>query len=408
MKSLSLISAAVLAALLAAHCSSTPAGEAVPPDKPEKPEKPTVITPSAWRPFRELQDVLYYESFEHPITPAEHGKIFTEDPAPPGGRIWKLESNQNESFMFLHVSNTQLKIPQGLNPNQIFIQFSVYSDDPATAVIKCNHQKGEYSKDIQVPKTKSWCQVTVKLSELSNKEKTHAESDQLIKDIEFHMHAPRGKKDVPKGFIDDILITQNVNPTELRLRVLLSEKRKLDMEKQFDRDGFMYTMAVNEFLKNATKPFKSHIKAKRVLIFGPNAEQTIVWRDQLKAAAVKAKEAGFIFEAADDPVASDKPVGGLSDMRTLLLFNLQKDPEFVILAPSDDEALAGGRPSEAIRVAALRALDSGSIPIVCIPGISASEYKEKMSGFAKTMESLCAQLGVPLVDNGWVFKNRQG
>src|SRR5664279_5506953 len=80
------------------------AGEA-PAEKPPV----VVITPGTWRPFKEMPDVLYYESFEHPTTACEKGKIVSEEPVPPGGHAWKLESTAAESVMQLHIAHTQAK-----------------------------------------------------------------------------------------------------------------------------------------------------------------------------------------------------------------------------------------------------------------------------------------------------------
>ncbi len=381
------------------------AGEPTPP--PDKPEKPAVVLPMTWRPLKELQDVLFYESFEHPTSAAEHGKVAAEDPVPPGGHAWKCETNTGESFMFLHVSNTPLRIPQGMNPSQIYIQASVYSDEPGTVTIQCVHQKGDYSRDVSVPKVKGWGTVMVKLSELRNKTAL-PEIDQVLKDIVFHVKPHKGKKEIPKAWIDDILVTYNTSPVDILSHVLQAEKRRLDMEKQFVRDGFTYTMAVNELLKAAVKPFKAHIKPKHVLVYGPSPDQTQVWIKQLVATATKMKETTFVFEAAEEPSASASTIGGLADMRTLLPYNLQKEPEFVLLIAGPEDAMGPGRPSEILRVACERSVDAGTVPIVCVPGPAKTDDKDKLGIFAENIRGQCAQLGVPLVDGGFAVKNAKG
>lgn len=375
------------------------------------PEK-TVLQPSTWRPFKEMQDVLFFESFEHPTSAAEHGKLSAEEPAPPGGHVWKLETNGTESYMQLHLTQTQLKIPQGLNPAQIFIQVSIYSDESGTVQIKCVTQKNEfYFREMAVPKVKGWGVVSVKMGDMKNNS-VRPEPEHVLKELEIHVKAPKGKKEAPKAWVDDILVTLNSNPVDVKPRAMIAEKRRLDMEKQLERDGFTYTMAVNDFLKNAVKGFKARIKSKRVLVMGPTAQLTTAWKDQLKLAGPKVKESSFVFDPADDPAEGEHSIGGLDDIRTLLYYNLEKEPqkvpEFAVLAVSAEEALGPGRPSEILRVAILRALESGTVPIICVPGPTKAEEKEKIDNFAKTVEGMCAQLGVPMINGGFGMRNAKG
>ncbi|MEI6231433.1 MAG: hypothetical protein WCT04_00155 [Planctomycetota bacterium] len=397
MKTTSLI---LLIALLVA--ATLPAGEPA----PEK----VVLQPSTWRPYKEVPDVLYFESFERLTAAVEKGKIVSDEPSPLGGHTWKLDTANNESVMIFHVFQTPLKLPHGLNPNSIFIQFSIYADEPGTITVRAVHQKGDYAKEFPIPKAKTWGVISLKLSDLQNKDKDKGPplAEHVIKDLEIHVKPAPKKKEIPKAWVDDILITLNSNPSDVRPRVLFAEKKRIDMERQLERDGFTYTMAVNDFLKTSMKPFKAHIKTKRVLVVGPNSAQTPIWRDQLKTAAPKLKETTYNFDVGDDPLKPDAPIGGLEDMRTLLLYNLQKDPEFVVLSIGLEEALGPGRPSETLRVAALRALESGTVPIICLPAQSKPEEKDKLALFVKSVESMCATLGVPLVDTNFVTKNAKG
>ena len=109
--------------------------------------------------------------------------------------------------LFFHVSLTQLKFPQGLNPNTIFIQFALYSDEMGTVDIHAVHQKGDYGRDVPIPKPKTWNIITVKLAELNKKElkdKGRPEADHLIKDIDIHVKPPKNKK-ITAAWIDDVL-----------------------------------------------------------------------------------------------------------------------------------------------------------------------------------------------------------
>jgi len=373
---------------------------------PEKPIAPA--GPSTWRPYKDFPDVLYYQGFEHAAPEFTNGKIVTDDPAPPGGHVWKLETSQWASSGHLHFDKTKVKIPQGFVMSNITIQASFYADGSGGIFIKAFPEKGgEYSHEVVIPKPKTWNTVTFKFTDMRNKD-THPEADHVLKELEFGLKAARGKKEIPKGYVDDIIITIGGNATELKTRILTAEKHRIDMEKQLDRDGFTFTIALNEFLKNAVKPFKSRIKAKSVMVMGPSPDQTSVWKEQLKTATSKFKDVAFTFDGADEPGPSDKPVGGLTDMRTLLLYNLQKAPEFVILAVSPEDAIGPGRPSEVVRIAVLRALEAGTVPIVCLPAPTKLEEKEKVAAFAKVMEGMCAQLGVPLVDGGKATKNEKG
>ncbi len=378
------------------------------------PEKPAALQPSTWRPYKEMQDVLYFESFEHGTTVAEKGKLVSEEPVAPGGHAWKLETGAGESLMLLHLSQIMdLKVPHGMPTAQLFVQINIYAEEPGVIQFKAVTQKNEqYAKDIVIPKIKTWNVVSVKVSELKNGNKAAAEAENVWKELEIHVKPPPKKKEVPKAWVDDVLITTTSNATEAHGRAVAADKKRLDIEKQFERDGFSYSMAVNENLKTLAKGFKSRIKQKRAIVMGPTPEMTAALKDQIKIAAPKLKESTFTFDPFDDAGEGEKPVGGLGDMRTLLFYNLQRDPlkvpEFVVLAPSADEALGPGRPPEVLRTAILRSLECGTIPIVCVPSPSKPEDKEKIDGFAKTVDAICHQLGVPLVNGGFAPRNAKG
>src|SRR5262249_35133802 len=152
---------ALVAVALQSH-----AGEAADKDKTEKKDAPVHST---WRPFKELADVLYYEGFEHHVNAFDKGKV-ADVPVPPGGHAWRLETTNDDSFVNFLVNKTQLKLMNGLNPTQVYFQASFYADEVGTINIKFIHEKGDYERNTPVPKPKMWNVITMKISELKNKD----------------------------------------------------------------------------------------------------------------------------------------------------------------------------------------------------------------------------------------------
>ncbi|HLX61778.1 MAG TPA: hypothetical protein VKX17_10895 [Planctomycetota bacterium] len=415
-----------------AACLAAVSPRAAEPDKNNTKDKET-IQPSTWRPFKELPEVLYYEGFERNVVGYEHGKVVSEDPLPRNGHGWKLESNKDEAFVFLKLEKTPVKIPQGFNPAQIYIQFSLYTEEAGTVAMKFIHANGDYSREVPVPKIKTWTSIMMKLADARNKD-AHPEIDHLLKDFEIHVKPMKNHKDQPKAYIDDVVFTYNVKPDDLRPRLLLAEKKRLDMERMAERDGYVYSMPLNDFLKTSLKAAKVRVKAKHVVVMGATPELTKTWAGVM----TKLKENGYVFEAAEEPGA--KPVGGMDDMRLLLPYALQKEPEMALLFVGPDEVLAPGRPADKLRVIIQRTLEAGVVPVVCVPAPEKKEpekaeppkadapkaekdkfekdkqerekqekeRQEKFAAFAKSAEELCTQYGAPMVDASFLWRNAKG
>lgn len=394
-----LLKGSALAMLLSAVFTAC-AGEPAKPDK-EKTEKPA-FKPNPWRPYKDVPDVLFFETFETQPAWIKEGKIAEDPTAPSGKNVLKLDSGKDSAIMKGQFIATQLKFPSGLQPKDISISFAINSDEAGQVVVKFLYtsatSKSDYQDTTPVPKVKTWGVVTMKLSDMIKDKKRAAEPDQIISDIEISVKPPKNHKgDAPKVMIDDFIITVNGRPEDLKPRVMQAEKKRLDMEKRVERDGYAYSMSANDFLKDLLKPFKGKKTAKSVLVFGGSPAETESWVKSLSAAP-KAKESGFAFSAAASPESGTEAIGGLADLRMLIQYNLAKNTELALFIIGMTDANGPGRPAENIRVAIERALAMGTVPVVVVPAPENSGQAAKAGAFAKAMAERCTQLGVPCID----------
>jgi len=390
--------------LLTVVSTSLSAGEE-PPLKAEPPGKP-------WRPYPELPDVLWYEDFETDSKLYGAGKIIEGAPAY-SGKCMELgahEHAKHEKLVWLEgkVNSTPLKIPGGLNPNAIFIQFMVWLEDSGEVRIKFKHAAGEYEEKVPVSKEKQWTPVICRFSDMRTKN-GRPEAEHIAKSFEI-LFKPRDVKAYHKAYVDDIVITSTVRPPEILGALMSVRKAVVDLTKLPSKDGYAYSVQSQEVLKAIVKANKAKPrKPKSVLVMGARETDTQDLIKGLSAAAPKIKAMGFQFTPSAAP--DESPAYGLEDMRTLLPSALLKEnPEVVFLMLSAADALRPGRPSESVRVILERTLESGAIPVVCLPASAASldkKEKPKVDGFINSVTSLCLQMSVPYIDAGVAIKSAQ-
>ena len=381
--------------------------------EPAKPEPAKVLyKPQSTRPFKDIPEVLFYEGFEHAVTWIDSGKVTALESAQ-GGHALKLEpaewgKNDHVTWMQGHFARTDLKIPAGIKPAEITVQAAVYCDEPGEVTFKFVHANGDYAGHAPVPKAKTWGFVTIKLSDVRN-DKSRPDAEQLIDIFEIHVKPPKSRKETPTAYIDDILVTLNARPEDVKARVLAADKKRIEIERFPEHDGFAWSMQNNDNLKEQFKAQKIvRKKGKDVLVAGATPEQSENWARSLAAAAAKTPVAGYTFHAAREPGTNAKALGGLPDMRLFLLSNLQKDEAFTMLFIGLDEALAPGRPADAVRVAIERALSMGSVTAVVVPAPEKPEQLEALAAFTKSIQESCKKLNVLFIDASHLLPNVSG
>ncbi|HYG76433.1 MAG TPA: hypothetical protein VEK08_15615 [Planctomycetota bacterium] len=354
------------------------------------------------RPFPELRDVLWFEDFENPGTLFEKGKIVTENSQMPGGHTYELgeaDWGRNEKFVWANVPLTRsgAKIPGGMNPNQVMVQFMIWSDDTGEITIKCKHKDGDYEEKARPNKEKMWVPITIKFADMRNKN-SMPKAEHVTDWLEI-LFRPRDKK-YPKVYIDDFIITGNaVRPMDVMPRVMLARKAVVELTRTVAKDSFSYSPHTQDLLKSALKSAGVRRKPKHVLVIGSTPGDSDDLVKALSTAAPKIKATGYTFNAATAP---DGTAGGLEDMRMLLPYNVQKEnPESMLMVLSYADALRPGRPSESVRVVLERALGAGCVPIVVLAPAAPSlgkDEKTKVDAFNTGIVNVCIQLGVMYID----------
>src|SRR4029078_850888 len=145
---------------------------------------------------------------------------------------------------------------------------------------------------------------------------------------------PRDIKQYSKIYLDDFMIVgNNIRPPDLMPRVQMVRKMVLDVTKTPAKDGFSYSVQLQENLKAALKTANKRHRGKTVLVMGVHPADNDQLVKTLGVAATKIKASGYKFEPFVTP--EGEPSAGLDDMRTLLAYNLQKsDAEAVLLVLS--------------------------------------------------------------------------
>jgi len=361
----------------------------------EPPAKP-------WRPFPELNDVLWFEDFENPSTLFEKGKVATENSLTPGGHTYELgeaDWGRNEKVVWTaaQINRSGLKVPGGLNPNHIMVQFNIWADDSGEITIKFKHSAGDYEEKARPNKEKMWVPVTIKFADLRNKAGL-PKPEQVAEWLEI-IFKPRDKK-LPKVYIDDVIFTSNsVRPMDVMPRILSARKNVIELTRTVAKDSFNYSPHNQDMLKAALKTAGVRRKPKHVLVIGSTPSESDELVKALAVAAPKIKATGFAFNPVSTP---DGTAGGLDDMRLLLPYNMQKEnAESVLLEMGYEDVMRPGRPAESVRVVIERALAAGCIPVVVLAPLSPSlgqGEKTKVESFNTGISNVCIQTGAVYID----------
>jgi hypothetical protein len=349
-----------------------------------------------WRPYPESPEILFFESFEAQGTGSpSKGSVSEEQANPPGKKSIKMVTSYNSS-MTCTLSFGRARFPETMNPNQVYLQFYIYSTDTGKLTVKFGTSKGDMSETLQIAKKKEWHPVLMKIADARLTGNKPAPPEYAVSSVTI-THAPRGTE-APTTYVDDICVTAGVKPADVMGRISAAQGRIAEVTRTNTKDGFNYTAAGNDLLKAALKTANKRRKSKSVLIMGakPGDGQEVI--KALTAAAPKAKASGFSFVPASSP--DNSPVGGLDDMRTLLPYNLAKsEAEFVLLMFSNSDMSGKGRMSDYVKACMDRVLEAGAIPILCTPPPGG-----KADNFIGGLIHFCNDLGVPWVDTATVTK----
>ena len=369
---------------------------------PEQPAKP-------FRPYHELPDVLMYEGFEIGTPIWKEGKLETTQVQIPGTHSFKLgeaDWGKGDKWLWagMDLGAYPGKIPGGLDPNNIHIQFMIWADEVGELIIKFKGD-GDYEDKPRIARAKTWVPVVLKMSDLIGGGKRPTK-DNKFNWVEI-LFKPRDKnKPYPNVYVDDITFTSVSRPAMVMPQLVAAQMKRGAVERNLEKHGFRYTMTQQDQLKASFKALNRFHKAKTVLIAGARPTDNESLSKGLTAAGTKSKLFGFNYVAAASP--ENNPVAGLGDMRVFLPSCLDKnDAETVLLVLSTADAGKAGRPSEDVRVVLARLLEEGRLPVVCLApmltGISEGE-KTKITGFNNTVSNLCIQMNVPIIDASFAIK----
>ena len=358
--------------------------------------------PKAWRPFPELPEILWFDGFEIESNYYEFGKYHNEAPCPAGTHAFKLGEQQqgNDKFgaLAFHVDKSPLRMPVGIDPKLINMQFYIYAEDIGDVLIFYNHSKGDYTITKHVPKANVWTPVQVKFNEFANKN-AHPEAAQVCTQLKFMFKPHKGQ--INGIYIENLIITtNNVPPAEALPRALAAEKKSVMVRRRADKDGFAYSMQSQDLLKSAMKSANHPRNDRTVLVVAPPLPEGTQLDKVLASAAQKSKIAGFTFVPGVEPGGA--PISGLDDMRTLIPFNLQKnESELVLLIIGGADFANDPRPAESVQDVVRRVLAAGSIPVVCLPS---ARGIDRARGILSSVIGICDQAGVPWVDQDFALK----
>jgi hypothetical protein len=373
-------------------------------DDPPKPK------PKPWRPYEEIPEVLYFESFEFGNGIWSKGSVDDKVSQTPGGHSYKLGPYEDKTvWADGHMGSlSQWHLMGGLKPTEVKIQFMLWAELPGKLHLILGDDQSNASYVLNISKVQTWHPITLDAGEFY-KGKDHAtEKDSFP--IFRVTYAPQGGKPCPV-YIDDVIFALNAKPADLFPRIMAIEGKRAEVYRLASRDGFAFDAKGQEQIQGAIKASKAHRKTKTVLIMGSRPGEAEELKTALTAAAAKTGGAsGFRFVAATAPEGMQ--AGGFEDIRTLLLYNLQKsDAETALLVLGTGDGAGNDLPgSDGMKAILDRALDFGCVPIFCVPLPTMAPDKERtnLSRLNDAAAGASKQLGAPWVDLGFVIRGNAG
>lgn len=364
-----------------------------------------------YRQYPELPDVLYYEGFETSAVTWKGGAVDTTVVQRPGNHSYKLAKvKQDKDEVFTASVDLPVKFPAGMEPNEVYIQFMLCTDQPGELSVKL--KEGDWEEKPRSFKTnKTWWPVLMKVAEF-HKDKsprpTKASSFNGVA-LTYKLKASTEKAIPEKAntekastenfFIDDFIISYRTPPANLLPALAALEAKRATLVRSIGDHGFTFNPQIKETMQSVFKRLPAR-KARTVLIVGAKPKDTEDLVKGMNASPAKLKAQGLNFVAATGPDGSC--LGGLDDMRTLLSYSARKnEAEMALLMLGNADAEKPGRPSENVRAVLERALEANCVPIVCLPP---SEEGGKVNGFISSVNNACIALSLPWIDEGFGLK----
>ena len=390
----------VLALLALPLFAATP-----PPDDPPVKKDP----PKPWRPYKEIPEVLYFESFEGEGPGVWNiGTIQDKVVQTPGSHSLKLAAyEEKEQSTRADASIAGLgpfHLMGGLRPSDVKLQFMIWAETAGKVTTNLGDDKGWFSTTSSVGKAQTWTTISMDLAELYNGHQILRETGVLNQiRIVFKPNPPKQTA----VYIDDFVIINGQRPPEVLPRLLAVEGKRSEVFRMAPRDGFSFNYIGQEALQSAVKSPRGRRKAKTVLVLASRTEDVEPLKAALAAAQTRARS-DFRFVFAEAPDGS--PVAGLEDMHTLLQYNLQKsEAEMALLVLGHADVADGVTPgNETIRVIQERALESGVVPIVCNapPGMtSVAKDRTNLDRLYSAAATASKLTGAPWIDIAFAYKD---
>jgi hypothetical protein len=391
---------------LAASIAGVACGAAAPADDPPPKKDP----PKPWRPYKDIPDALYFESFENETPGAwTSGSINDKVVQAPGTHSLKLVSVNDKDQNDEAVANLAIlgtfKLMGGLKSSDVKVQYMIWADNPGKATTSFMDDKNNwYSHVMNINKGQTWTPVTLDLAECNSGHAALRENVVVtqLKTVFTPQHAKTST-----AYIDEFIITNTSKPPDVLPLVLAVEAKRNDLLRTAPRDGFSFNYLSQETLQSFTKSARRK-KSRTVLVMCSRPETADAFKSALAAAETKLRGPDFHFVFAESPDGT--PAAGLDDMHTLLPYNLQKsEAEIALLLVGSSDVADGSPPgSETIRVVQERALESGCVPMVCTsPGNITAVAKDRtnLDRLYSAVITASKQTGSPYIDIGYAYKD---
>ena len=392
--------------LLVLLLSSGVRGADDPPPPKKEPAKP-------WRPYPEIPEVLYFESFEGETAGIwDKGSINDKVVQAPGTHSYKMTmlewAKDNTQYIQADIAGLgPFKLLGGLRSSDVKIQYMLWVE--VTARVETQFYEGTtlFKNNFHATKAQTWTPVTLDLATCEGSGSKRPTDKTVLNQLKIQVQPENAK--ACTAYIDDFIITHVAKPADVLARVEGIDGKRGEVLRIAARDGFYFNYVAEENLQAAVKRGKGHKKPKTILVMTSKPGDMETLKAALPAAAAKVhggSEFKFVFADAPDGT----PATGLEDMHTLLQYNILKsDAEMALLVLGEADVSDGLVPgSETIRAIQERALEAGCIPIVCAaPGNMTANQKVRtnLDRLWSAVITASKATTVPWVDIGFAYKD---
>jgi hypothetical protein len=348
-----------LALVLFSIGASTAADDPPPPKK--EPPKP-------WQPFKDIPEVLYFESFEGENAgiwdkAAINDKV-VQAPETHSLKLGAAGDKENSMVGRANIGGLgPFKLVGGLRISDVKIQYMAWADIQGHVDVTVGDGKTNWKHAFNINKTQTWTAVQLDLAMCDNSY-GHPKENTALTELTINFVPQHAK--ACTAYIDDFIISNAVKPAEILPRVLAIETKRSEVLRIPSRDGVSFNHLGQDMVQSAIKASKLKRRARTVVVIAARPADTEALKTALPAAAAKLKGGSdfkFVFAEAPDGT----PAVGLEDMHTLLQYNIARsEAEMALLVLGDSDVNDSAAPgSETIRVVQERALECGCLPIFC-------------------------------------------